>query len=487
MSRSFRPISWIAVLSAVLSMSMVSACGETGGDQSYGPYFKASNAGRGDSFGASVAWFQDMLVIGAPGEDSDADGVDGDQGDDSAEDSGAVYVFQRSLGSDSREPQWMQVAYLKASNSGAGDRFGASVAVSGDLIAVGAWGESSAAVGVDGDQSDDSLPESGAVYLFERDSAGWKQVAYIKPTVSAAGNRFGSSVSLWGDMLVVGAPREDGASSGVDGDPSNCCISDSGAVYGFDPIGGGWLQTAYIKSPNPAPGNFFGHSVVTSEFMLAVGAPSSDGSVYLYDFTGRTWEATFRLEGFDSSVVDDFGASLSLWGRDRLAVGAPSWDGGAAYVFEREGAGWVVDGRVQAASVERDDAFGQSVAVAGGVLAVGAPGDDGGATGVGGDPEDSVSRNSGAVYMFRLQRSQWEPVGYIKAPNTEADDEFGVALAFDSSSLAVSAPGEDGGYLSSDVAGESGAVFVLDDVTDLLPPVTASVRENVDGGAEAAP
>jgi len=134
------------------------------GAWSQGAYIKASNTGKDDWFGYSVTLSADgnTLAVGANGEDSKATGVGGDESDDSAKDSGAVYIFTRS------DSNWSQQAYVKASNTGAGDLFGRSVTLSaaGDKLGVGAHHEDSKATGVGGDGSDDSVIESGAVYVF---------------------------------------------------------------------------------------------------------------------------------------------------------------------------------------------------------------------------------------------------------------------------------------------------------------------------------
>jgi hypothetical protein len=127
-------------------------------------YVKASNTGASDEFGWSVALSADgnTLAVGAYGEDSNATGVNGDDTDNSASTSGAVYVFTRTGST------WAQQAYVKASNTGASDFFGYSVALSadGNTLAVGAVGEDSNAMGVNGDQTNNSASASGAVYLY---------------------------------------------------------------------------------------------------------------------------------------------------------------------------------------------------------------------------------------------------------------------------------------------------------------------------------
>src|SRR5262245_6223338 len=98
-------------------------------------YLKASNTNANDEFGYLIAFSGDTLVVGAPNEDSNAAGVNGDQTNNSSADSGAVYVFTRTGG------VWTQQAYLKASIPNSGDQFGVSVAIDGDTLAVGAMNE----------------------------------------------------------------------------------------------------------------------------------------------------------------------------------------------------------------------------------------------------------------------------------------------------------------------------------------------------------
>ncbi len=202
----------------------------SGGLWSQQAYLKASNTGAGDEFGISVALSGDTLVVGAWGEDSNATGVGGDQGDNSAEYAGAAYVFVRSGG------LWSQQAYLKAANTGTGDFFGYSVALSGDTVVVGANGEDSNATGVGGEQGDNSAPNAGAAYVFVRSGGLWSQQAYLKASNTGAGDLFGWSVAVSGDTLVVGAYGEDSNGTGVGGEQGNNLASDAGAAYIFAPI-----------------------------------------------------------------------------------------------------------------------------------------------------------------------------------------------------------------------------------------------------------
>ena len=266
-------------------------------------------AGNGvDYYGADLALSTDgdTLAIGGPGDDSDATGVDGDDSDDSAAESGAVRVFTRNANG-----AWDQQAYIKASNTGAGDGFSAvALSGSGQTLAVGALNERSDATGVDGDQADDSVEGAGAVYVFERDAEDkWSQVAYIKASNTGEGDHFGSVVRLSEDgaTLAVSAYDEDSDARGFDGDEDSDDAEGSGAVYVFALDGDAWQQTAYVKATNADAGDVFGFSTCVSGdgATLAVGAPSEAGgtsgvggdqgdnstqlagAAYVYDLSGQ--------------------------------------------------------------------------------------------------------------------------------------------------------------------------------------------------------
>ena len=160
------------------------------------------------------------------------------------------------------------------------DCFACSVAVSGDTVVVGAWGESSSATGVDGDQSDNSAQYAGAAYVFVRNGTTWTQQAYLKASNTGAGDAFGGSVAVSGDTVVVGARGESSNARGVNGNQSNNSATNSGAAYVFVRNATNWSQQAYLKASNTgganprtgAPGDWFGGSVAVSGDTVVVGA-----------------------------------------------------------------------------------------------------------------------------------------------------------------------------------------------------------------------
>jgi len=340
------------------------------------------------------------------------------------------------------------LAYIKASNTGGGDFFGYNIALSvdGSTLAVGAPFESSAATGSGGSQTDNSAWGAGAVYVFVRDGTAWSQQAYLKASNTGAKDQFGVSVALSADgsTLAVGANREDSAATGIDGEQADNSAADAGAVYVFARTGTTWSQQAYIKASNTDAGDHFGDSVAlsTDGSTLAVGAP---------------WEA---------SVATGMGGDQT----DNSNLGA-----GAVYVFARSGTTWSQQAYVKTSNTEWGGTyhFGESVALSAGdstlTLAVGAPGEDSAATGIGGDQTDDSAPGAGAVYVFTRSGTAWSQQAYVKASNTEAGDHFGesVALSADGSTLGVGAPWEDSAAAGVDSdeddnsAPEAGAVYTF--------------------------
>ncbi|MBL8921871.1 MAG: FG-GAP repeat protein [Myxococcaceae bacterium] len=197
-----------------------------------------------DRFGASVAISGDgtTLVVGSPGDDSNATGVNGTTTQYSAYGSGAAYVFTRSPTSTSYTVQ----AFLKGpftsgsiSTLTSGDGFGNSVSVSrdGHLVVIGAFGEDSNATGVDGNAANNSSSDSGAAFVFGRVAGVWSQRHFVKASNTDANDFFAGRavVSRDGNTLVCGAGGEDSAASGINGDQSSNALSGSGAAYVFVP------------------------------------------------------------------------------------------------------------------------------------------------------------------------------------------------------------------------------------------------------------
>ncbi len=164
-------------------------------------YLKASNTGTDDQFGRGVAISGSLIAVGAPHESSRAVGINGIQGDNSAARSGAVYLFT-STGSG-----WAQTSYIKPSNTGTNDLFGRSLALSAKTLVVGANGEDSASIGINGNQADNSSVNSGAAYVFVETSPGtWSQQAYLKASDTQSNKFFGTGVAVDGDKVGAGAP-----------------------------------------------------------------------------------------------------------------------------------------------------------------------------------------------------------------------------------------------------------------------------------------
>ncbi len=214
---------------------------KSGGSWRQQAYIKPSNTDAVDTFGHELAIYGDTLVISADWEDSNANTINGDQSNNSAEDSGAVYVFVRD------GETWQQQAYLKASNSEALDYFGRSVDIYEDTIVVGAIGEDSNASGVNGDQNNNSLSDSGAIYVFRRKGNIWTQQDYIKASNPDMDDEFGGAVSIYENTIVVGVSKEDSFGVGVGGSQTSNISPSSGAVYVFVSENGSWSQQAYIN------------------------------------------------------------------------------------------------------------------------------------------------------------------------------------------------------------------------------------------------
>ena len=374
----------------------------------------ASDPVAGDRFGASVAISGDTLVVGAPAKASDA---------------GAAYVFARNWGGGDA---WGQVARLVASDAAAGDEFGASVAISGDTLAVGTPAKAS---------------EAGVVYAFARNLGGadrWGQLGTLtafedeppeySSGVSArsqgiqAGARFGQSVAMDGDLLAAGAPGEDVQES------------DAGAAYGFG-AKGTWQEVAIPRASDAAADDTFGASVALSGDTLVAGAPGEDsggsgaGAAYIFarNVDGAdAWGQVTRLVASDPVANDAFGASVAM-DSDTLVVGArgKASNAGAAYVFARNRGGPDAWGQVielAPSDLAAGDSFGNSVSISGDTLVVGAY---------------NQGAQAGAAYVFARNwggADAWGQVTKLGPAEPAAGDYFGIAVAISGDHVVAGAP-----------------------------------------------
>jgi hypothetical protein len=492
-----------------------------------------STVQAGENFGEFIALSGDILVVGAPGDravyvfEKDFGGGDnwgqakrivtsvesvavfGDiiaVGDVNAASGGTVCLYQRDLGGSSN---WGLLKTVTDSGPATDDRFGVSVALSGDTLAVGAML--------------DDTPEidSGSVYVFERDIGGtdnWGEAFKLTAVDTAAGDRFGAVVSIDGDILAVSAPADDdyGEQSGsayifqrvdngdgswdllrkitaadgavddlfgnavaVNGDlvlvgaaESDANGSSSGAAYLFARNAGGIDNWGLLKKIAPQDGNsgdYFGMAVAASDDTLLVGAYRDDengfanGSAYLFssDQGGvDQWGQVRKLLPVAMSELpsDYFGISTAIYG-DRAVVGADNsrdYYGagyGSAYVFEMNHGGtsnWGQVRRIGAYDLgAAGDRFGLSVGIWEDLVVVGAPYDDDNGT------------NSGSIYIFDRNRTGSDGWGYDRVKKiTPADgtsgDFFGISVAICHDTVVVGAYGDD------DMASGAGSAYVFE-------------------------
>ena len=435
---------------APVSAQQISA--RYGADQQI--YLKPLNPDAYDSFGSSSAVSGTTLAIGAVGE---ASGDPDNPADNPAAFAGAVFIFEYS------NDQWIPQAYLKAAQPEAADLFGASVALDGSTLVVGAWGEDSGS----SDPADNSASSAGAVYVFVRDSLGsWTQQAYLKASDPDSQDHFGVSVAIDGDTLVVGARGDDAGTT----DPTDNSLQGAGAVYVFGRENEQWSQHAYLKASNAGAGDQFGWSVALEGATVVVGAwgeASADpndptdnslegaGAAYVFERENEQWSQHAYLKASNADAADYFGSSVAVDG-DVLVVGAEgeasadpadptdnsAANAGAAYVFERENEQWSQHAYLKASNADADDYFGSNIALADQRVVVGAWGEDS-------SDQSNLNNNAapgaGAAYVFRQNNRSWEQLFYLKASNTEANDTFGESVALNGSIAVVGAIHEDSG------------------------------------------
>jgi len=365
----------------------------------------APDAALQDDFGAAVSLSGARALIGAP----HADAVEVD--------AGAAYLFELD-----DTGQWQPVAKLQASDATAGAGFGTSVSLDGDQALIGA-----------------PLYSKGAAYYFERQGDGtWLQKAKMTDFDAVAGDLYGWSVALSGDVAYIGAPYSD-HSVGQDGGIMYAWFRNAAGTW-F----GGWEHQM-------GQGIHYGWSVALSDRHVGLvgalhgtAAPGIvSGAVYAYErppTLGAYWLLGGKLLPSDASPGDDFGYAVSVAGR-RALVGAPGddtlagVDAGSSYVFERVAfAQWVQVAKLEPHAAAPGLRFGASVSISGdralvGALRSSAPG----------------APDCGSAYLFERQPAGgWIEIGELMAPDSATGDLAGCAVSlWDGDRALVGSVGDD--------------------------------------------
>lgn len=328
----------------------------------------ASDGAVNDYLGQKVAIDGDTVVVSAHGDDIYK---------------GSVYVFERPLSGWSGT--LTESAKLTLSGSEFYDYFGASIAISGNSVVVGAWGV------------DCKVADCGAAYVFEKPITGWTTTssydAKLIGSNTTGDDWFGISVAIDGDDVAVGASRHDFELN-----------SNRGVAYIFEKPVGGWsgtlFESAKLAATDGTLNDNLGVSVAIDADNVVVGATgyySYSGGAYVFKKPGGGWSGTIwesaKLTAADAAADDWFGFAADIESSTVL-IGAYLDDCGpancgSAYVFEEPGNGWSGSlteiTKLVASDGEMDDKFGCSVALNGDIALIGAYGD---------------ASNKGSAYIF---------------------------------------------------------------------------------------
>ena len=241
----------------------------------------------------------------------------GGEGPVGGADTGSVYVYVRT------GTVWTEQQALSAFDVGSNASFGFSTSISGDTVVVGArYADTGGGL------------DAGSAYVFVRAGTTWTQEQKLLPSDGAAGDFFGSSVSISGDTVAVGASSAD--------TPGGFGFN-TGAAYMFARAGTIWTEQQKLRPPDDPSGDVFGSSVSLSGDTLAVGVPSDDtlgapaaGSVSVFVRSGTTWALEQKIRALDPTPVP---SSLlgAVYGRRWCSGRRRRPAGGAVYVLLRLG------------------------------------------------------------------------------------------------------------------------------------------------------
>lgn len=340
-----------------------------------------SNRQNSYMFGYAVASDSNYIVVGSPGAPYPYDHF------------GSAYVFEKSDG------VWQEKCRLTARDSSISAQFGYSVSVSGDYILIGAFRDPENGI------------QSGAAYIFHRDSSGeWKEQQKLVPSDGSAYDEFGTSVSLWGDYAIIGAPFD------------HINSVETGSAYIFKRDSSAWVEAAKLVASNSA-GKYpkFGISVSIYGNYAIIGAYSDEefeshpGAAYIFYDNGANWVQQAKLNASDVEMNHLFGHSVSIY-KDYAAVGssqARTATNGAAFIYHRKDTTWTEEAMVEGSSSFYNIDFGLSVSMDGDYLVVGAP------------DEDTNGNHSGCAYFFKRDGLNWREHAKIIASDGGELDMMG--------------------------------------------------------------
>ncbi|MEI8027333.1 MAG: hypothetical protein WCI18_13375 [Pseudomonadota bacterium] len=359
-------------------------------------YLKPPYPEGSDYYTYSIAISGNTAVIGSLTEDSNQTTITNGttaSSNNSSMNAGASYIYKRTGST------WAQEAYLKASNNNASapSYFGASVALSGDTVVVGAYIESSNQTTITNgttSSSDISTSQSGASFIYKKTGSTWAQEAYLKASNTNAFDDFGYSVAISGDTIIVGAIGEGSNQSTITNgttSSSDNSVGIAGAGYIYKRTGIIWAQEAYLKASNPTANDNLGSSVDISGDTAVMGAFREDANQTMIN-NGTTSNA-------DNSAMD----------------------AGASYIFKRTGSTWSQEAYLKASNIEANDKFGYSVALSADTVLVGAYQESSNQSTITNGPTSSTNNSvnrAGAAYVYRNLSRLFDPDVRVSAKST---------------------------------------------------------------------
>ena len=402
----------------------------------------------------------------------------------------------------SAQCQGNELVKLTAADASVGDKFGRSTCLDGETMVVGAygvenetgavyvftgsgpdWAQQAKLTADDGELSDrfgwsvaisaetivvgtmyddDLGGNAGAAYVYVRSGDTWTCEAKLLADDGEAVDKFGDAVSIDGDTIVIGATGDD---DGAD---------QAGAAYVFVRSGGTWTQQAKLVHDDPTKWDEFGTSVAIEGDLVAIGSIGDDdegdcaGAVYMFERSGTVWTQRAKLTASDGASSDNFGASVTLRG-DSLIVGSPGDDdmgptSGSAYVFTQAGESWKQEAKLVASDGSDNAQLGAAVSLIGDIAVVGA-----------GNETNPLGIGAGSAYVFVRSRRGWSEAAKLLASDGDECDSAGSSVCLSGDTAVMAARNDDDG-------GEnSGSVYVFRGMDDCNGNGELDLCDIVDG------